>query len=75
MDILTFEDVYEILSERRYRYWMDQKTPMVDNETVEFCLDKFYSFVSKLGITDPPTIRRVLTKLCKEQANGLNNAV
>ena len=73
MDILIFEDVYQILSGRRYRYWMDQNTPMIDNKTVEFCLDEFYSFVSTFGITDPPTIRRVLTKLCKEQANGFNN--
>ena len=73
MDILTFEDVYEILSGLRYDYRMDGKAPMIDKRTIEACLTDFFVFVSKFGTTDPSTIRRVLTKLCKEQANGFNN--
>lgn len=66
-ELLSFEEVYSILSGLRYDYWMDGKTPMVDKRTVEACLTDFFVFVSKFGMTDPPRVRNVLTKLCKEK--------
>lgn len=73
--LLDYETVLDIVSCRRYRFWMDGKTPMVDDKSVEYMLDNFYAFVSSFGLTDPPTLRRAMTQLCKEHTNGNYDAL